>query len=87
VRGRRCDANLLERKVLLGLLRFLQELHPRIWLLSSTSCTSAARFAPAALACGFTSAASSRRCTRDRLDAELRKIAEDLRGEVDWEVG
>ena len=29
----------------------------------------------------------SRRCTRDRLDAELCKIAEDLRGEVDWEVG
>jgi hypothetical protein len=29
----------------------------------------------------------SRRCTRDRLEAELRKIAEDLRGEVDWEVG
>ena len=29
----------------------------------------------------------SRRCTRDHLDAELCKIAEDLRGEVDWEVG
>jgi hypothetical protein len=29
----------------------------------------------------------SRRCTRDRLEAELRKIADDLRGEVDWEVG
>jgi hypothetical protein len=29
----------------------------------------------------------SRRSTRDRLEAELRKIATDLRGEVDWEVG
>jgi uncharacterized membrane protein YhiD involved in acid resistance len=29
----------------------------------------------------------SRRSTRDRLDAELRSIAADLRGEVDWEVG
>jgi len=29
----------------------------------------------------------SRRCPRDRLEAELRKIADDLRGEVDWEVG
>jgi len=29
----------------------------------------------------------SRRCSRDRLDAELRKINDDLRGEVDWEVG
>jgi len=29
----------------------------------------------------------SRRCSRERLDAELRNIAEDLRGEVDWEVG
>jgi hypothetical protein len=28
-----------------------------------------------------------RRSTRDRLDAELRSIAADLRGEVDWEVG
>jgi uncharacterized membrane protein YhiD involved in acid resistance len=28
-----------------------------------------------------------RRSTRARLDAELRSIAEDLRGEVDWEVG
>jgi hypothetical protein len=28
-----------------------------------------------------------RRGTRDRLDAELRRIAADLRGEVDWEVG
>jgi hypothetical protein len=29
----------------------------------------------------------SRRGSRDRLEAELRKIAADLRGEVDWEVG
>jgi hypothetical protein len=29
----------------------------------------------------------SRRCPRDRLEAELRKIADELRGEVDWEVG
>ena len=29
----------------------------------------------------------SRRGTRDRLEAELRKIAAELRGEVDWEVG
>ena len=29
----------------------------------------------------------SRRCTRDRLEAELRGIAADRRGEVDWEVG
>ena len=28
-----------------------------------------------------------RRSTRDRLDVELRSIAADLRGEVDWEVG
>ena len=28
-----------------------------------------------------------RRCTRDRLDAELRTIAAELRGDVDWEVG
>ena len=28
-----------------------------------------------------------RRSTRERLDAELRSIAADLRGEVDWEVG
>ena len=28
-----------------------------------------------------------RRSTRARLDAELHSIAEDLRGEVDWEVG
>jgi hypothetical protein len=26
-------------------------------------------------------------CTRDRLEAELCKVAEELRGEVDWEVG
>jgi hypothetical protein len=29
----------------------------------------------------------SRRCTPERPEAELRKIAEDLRGEVDWEFG
>jgi hypothetical protein len=29
----------------------------------------------------------SRRCTRDRLETELRSIAADRRGEVDWEVG
>ena len=28
-----------------------------------------------------------RRSTRDRLDVELRSIAVDLRGEVDWEIG
>src|SRR5271154_868657 len=28
-----------------------------------------------------------RRSTRDRLDVELRSIAADLRGEVDWEIG
>jgi hypothetical protein len=28
-----------------------------------------------------------RRSTRDRLDTELRSIAADLRGEVDWEIG
>jgi hypothetical protein len=28
-----------------------------------------------------------RRSTRDRLDVELRSIALDLRGEVDWEIG
>ena len=28
-----------------------------------------------------------RRSTRDRLDIELRSIAADLRGEVDWEIG
>ncbi|MBV9549577.1 MAG: hypothetical protein JO256_07885, partial [Alphaproteobacteria bacterium] len=28
-----------------------------------------------------------RRSTRDRLDAELRTIAVEVRGEVDWEVG
>jgi hypothetical protein len=28
-----------------------------------------------------------RRSTRERLDAELRSIAADLRGDVDWEVG
>jgi hypothetical protein len=28
-----------------------------------------------------------RRSTRDRLDAELRSIAADVRGEVDWEIG
>ena len=28
-----------------------------------------------------------RRSTRERLDAELRSIAADLRGEVDWEIG
>jgi hypothetical protein len=28
-----------------------------------------------------------RRSTRERLDAELRGIAADLRGEVDWEIG
>jgi hypothetical protein len=27
-----------------------------------------------------------RRSTRDRLDGELRAIAVDLRGDVDWEV-
>jgi hypothetical protein len=27
-----------------------------------------------------------RRSTRDRLDLELRSIAADLRGEVNWEV-
>ena len=29
----------------------------------------------------------SRRCTPERPEAELRNIAEDLRGEVDWEFG
>ena len=29
----------------------------------------------------------SRRCTRDQLEAALRRIAAELRGDVDWEVG